>query len=161
MKTEMAARKTKERNSMTDTTGRILTLPPFLSFKSTTSPRPSPPLKRGGEGENPVIVRFMAKSRFWIRGQCQDAPDTTSSICRRRGNGVLPTSEIRKIWLWKSQTTPRSLAFRRAAGHRPALRGLGQQAGDESLILSCPLSRSSRVSRFKFPAFSLRFMRCG
>ena len=49
--------------------GRILTLPPFLSFKSTTSPRPSPPLKRGGEGENPVIVAFMAKPRFWIRGQ--------------------------------------------------------------------------------------------
>ena len=41
-------------------------------FMRTTSPRPSPPPKRGGEGENPVIVRFVAKPRFWIWGQ-QDA----------------------------------------------------------------------------------------
>ena len=152
MKTEMAARKTKERNSMTDTTGRILTLPPFLSFKSTTSPRPSPPLKRGGEGENPVIVRFMAKSRFWIRGQCQDAPDTTSSICRRRGNGVLPKAKAGKIWLWQFLKIIRSLVFRRAAAGTAALRGLGQRAGDESLILACPLSRDSRDSRLNLPA---------
>ena len=59
-------------------------------------------------------------------------------------SGVLPKSEIWKIWLWPSQTPAQSLVIQRAAGHRPALQGLGQDVPE---IAPMPISKSAGLER--------------